>query len=79
MNGKIKFHKANGPAFNQGEVWNSITGKHTVKIDSVRKFGESKWDQEVSYIDEVKNIRTKDAWNFQVRYVHISDLIIKSI
>ena len=21
MNGKIKFHKATGPAFNEGEVW----------------------------------------------------------
>jgi hypothetical protein len=72
MNGNVKFHKANGPAFNPGEVWVSSSGCKC-QIDSVRKFGDDKWDYEVTcvYPDGAKF--SKDAWNFQVRYQHVAD------
>jgi hypothetical protein len=37
MNGKIKFHKATGPAFNVGEVWVSVSGVQ-VEVVSVSKY-----------------------------------------
>lgn len=76
MNGKIKFHKPTGPAFNVGEVWQSSSGSKVV-IVSVRKYangGNEISDYAVTY-DQIGEIRTeKDAWNFQVRYSHVADL-----
>ena len=72
MNGHVKFHKANGPAFNAGEPWVSSCG-NKVTIKSVRQFGPGKWDYEVHYSQEKGVDCKKDAWNFQVRYEHIAD------
>lgn len=79
MNGQCKFHKANGPAFNKGEIWYPASGgNYKTIIDSVRNFGTGKWDYEVSYYYEDDTmIRTKDAWNFQVRYYHQADKTLK--
>jgi len=78
MNGKIKFHKANGAAFNAGEQWVSCDGAGIkCEIVSVRKFGDGKWDYEVTYKYPNGDISTKDAWNFQVRYQHVADLMVK--
>ena len=75
MNGKIKFHKPTGPAFNAGEVWKS--GGIRVTILSVKKMvadGQHISDWQV-YYDNGEGITTsKDAWNFQVRYTHVADL-----
>lgn len=75
MNGTKKWHKANGPAFAPGEEWVSVDGaEHQRKIVSVRKFGNGKWDYEVTYKSLTTDMEwTKDAWNFQVRYQHIAD------
>lgn len=75
MNGVKKWHKANGPAFAPGEEWVSVDGaEYQCKIVSVRKFGNGKWDYEVTYKSLVSDMEwTKDAWNFQVRYQHIAD------
>jgi hypothetical protein len=76
MNGIRKFHKANGPAFNVGEEWVSISGKIRCHIVSVRCFGSGKWDYEVTYRYQDGAEHTKDAWNFQVRYEHVADLAV---
>jgi hypothetical protein len=76
MNGTKKFHKANGPAFNVGEVWQGISAAYEVEIVGVSKFGKEKFDYEVSYMDERGNLWKKDAWNFQVRFQHIADIAI---
>lgn len=83
MNGKVKFHKATGPAFNVGEVWVSANGVK-VEVVSVQKFpgatGDHTSDYSVTYkTDPVANpqqINEKDAWNFQVRYTHQADLVV---
>lgn len=74
MNGNKKFHKANGPAFSTGELWVSNSSNYEVEIVNVRKFGEDKFDYEVTYIDEFHNQWKKDAWNFQVRFQHVADI-----
>lgn len=79
MNGQIKFHKANGTAFNAGEQWVGSSGGGRCSIVSVRQFGNQKWDYEVTYAYEDGAISTKDAWNFQVRYTHIADLKIRPL
>ena len=76
MNGKKKFHKANGPAFAIGEVWYGNGGRAKVTIISVRKFGEGKWDYEVTYLQSDGSTHSKDAWNFQVRYEHAADCVL---
>lgn len=75
-----KFRKWNSPAFNEGELWVSSTGGK-VRIVSVSKYPAAKSnhssDYEVTYyVDAEKcdKIHSKDCWNFQVRYSHISDL-----
>lgn len=77
MNGKIKWHKANGPAFAPGEPWMSVSGKIRCEIVSVRKFGDDKWDYLVTYRYTDGSEHSKDAWNFQVRYGHIADANLK--
>ena len=72
MNGTKKFHKPNGPAFNVGEQWISSNGNR-VFILSTRKFGEGKFDYEVTYSQSHGLPHSKDAWNFQVRYNHVAD------
>ncbi len=78
MNGKIKFHKATGPAFNEGEIWVSASGSK-VKIISVCRYpGAITYytsDYSVTYYTgEGDNTHEKDAWNFQVRYTHQADI-----
>lgn len=74
MNGKHKFHKPNGPAFAPGEIWKACSGSGlTCKIVSVRKWGDGKFDYEVTYEYSDGQRSTKDAWPFQVRYYHIAD------
>lgn len=80
MNGKIKFHKATGPAFHAGEVWVGSGGVRVV-VKGVRKYpgaaGNHASDYAVIY-DDGEGIETeKDAWNFQVRYSHSADLKAK--
>lgn len=75
MNGTEKFHKPNGPAFAEGEKWFDST-RRDVTIQGVTKFGDGKFDYEVSYIDAEGNEMSKDAWNFQVRYTHQADLML---
>ncbi len=81
MNGKIKFHKATGPAFNVGEVWVGSDGNTKVTIVSVRKYpgatSDHTSDYGVTYEWEEHGQMVqheKDAWNFQVRYTHQADL-----
>lgn len=57
MNGKMKFHKANGPALNAGERWVSCAGKIRCEIVSVRKYGDEKWGLR-SHV-QVRRWRTK--------------------
>ena len=61
MNGKVKFHPAKSPAFNEGEVW----------VDSAGKF-----DGQVFYKCDIGSVYNKDVWNFQVRYTHQADLAL---
>ena len=42
MNGKIKFHKATGPAFKTGEKWVD-SGNNVVTIRFVEKYRGGKW------------------------------------
>lgn len=77
MNGKIKFHKATGPAFNVGEVWYGANGHKVEIIDVARYLGvlsNHTSDYSVMYKDIAEgSIHEKDAWNFQVRYTHQAD------
>lgn len=75
MNGKQKFHKPNGPAFNCWEQWHAADGSgRVVEIDVVTKFGDGKFDYDVTYTDiGTGETHTKDAWNFQVKYFHAAD------
>lgn len=84
MNGRIKFRKPNGPAFEKGQVWVSSSGLR-VKIVSIRVYPGADIsnlyisDYAVTYewteYDGTVRQHEKDAWNFQVRYTHQSDLI----
>ena len=78
MNGKIKFHSPDGPAFNQGQRWFGTNGKTEVAIISTDRWGDDKWDVEVTYslASDPTQIWSKDAWNFQVRYTHQADLVV---
>lgn len=81
MNKAIKFHKATGPAFNPGEVWVAAGGAK-VTIVSVRKYpratSDHTSDYSVTYEWQERGEMVqheKDAWNFQVRYSHVADLV----
>lgn len=74
-----KFRKWNSPAFNKDEMWVSSTGARVYIIGVVKypaATGEYSSDYEVTYYtdDTKSNIYSKDCWNFQVRYSHLSDL-----
>jgi hypothetical protein len=81
MNGNVKWHKANGPAFLPGEIWCGVGGTK-VEIVSVRRYpgatGFHTSDYGVTYKTSPDTnpdlLHEKDAWNFQVRYTHIADL-----
>lgn len=77
MNGNIKFHSPDGPAFHPGQRWVSSSGT-VVEIKSTDRWNDDKWDVDVTYfpIDEPDLPYTKDAWNFQVRYTHQADLVV---
>lgn len=83
MNNRIKFRKATSPAFNKGEVWIGASGSRCW-IVSVEKYkgctGDHSSDYEVTYAYSNGDLSKKDAWNFQVRYAHHSDIqaIIKA-
>ena len=77
MNGKIKFHSPNGPAFLPGQRWVSSSGT-VVEIIETDRWSDDKWDMDVTYfsINEPNLPYTKDAWNFQVRYTNQADLAL---
>jgi hypothetical protein len=75
MNGKVKFHPAKSPAFNEGEVWVDSTGRK-VEIIDVQHFGDGKFDGQVFYKCDIGSVYNKDVWNFQVRYTHQADLAL---
>jgi hypothetical protein len=74
MKTRIKFRKANGPAFAEGELWIGSSGSKCW-ITKVERFGSGKFDYSVSYKFSDGATSEKDAWPFQVRYSHISDLV----
>lgn len=79
MNGKIKFHSPDGPAFQAGERWVSSSGTE-VEIIRMSRWGTDKWDIDVVYypvLERDADPYTKDAWNFQVRYTHLADLAVR--
>lgn len=79
MNGTKKFHKPNGPAFNEGEAWKSVSGIRCW-IVSTKKFGAGKFDYWVTYRYYDGVTHEKDAWSFQVRYQHVAnDNIAKNV
>lgn len=77
MNGKVKWHKPTGPAFNPGEQWVGSGGRSRCTIVSVRKYpgatDDHISDYGVTYQYADGSTHEKDAWNFQVRYHHIAD------
>lgn len=77
MNGEIKFHSPDGPAFNKGERWVGSSGAVYVIVDR-RRWGTDKWDVDIFYILEGQpDIKWhKDAWNFQARCTHAADLVL---
>lgn len=75
MNHAPKFHKAEGPAFVQGQRWTSTNGRSWATVVRTERFGAGKWDVEVYYtVPNDDREYHKDAWNFQVRHVHEADL-----
>ena len=72
MNGEMKLHNPDGPAFRKGEVWRSASGIIAI-IESTRRYGTDKWDVEVTYSFIDGTISSKNAWSFQVRYTHSAD------
>lgn len=75
MNGKIKFHKPNGPAFSKDEVWYG-SSKSKVTIISVEKNGDGKFDYDVKYTQADGSISKKNSHAFQFRYQHSADFLI---
>lgn len=77
MNGAMKFHSPDGPAFNAGERWVGSSGT-PVTIHKVVRYGVDKWDVDVFYwypMDERRSVEScKNAWAFQVRYQHTADM-----
>ena len=74
MNGAKKFHSADGPAFNEGEVWFPASGgKSVVIIQRTERYGVDKWDVDVYYTQIDGSTCHKNAWSFQVRYEHQAD------
>ena len=81
MNGATKCHKATGPAFATGQQWFGVTGGFEVTIVSVRKYNPTNMSNHTSdfkvtyeWVENGKTVQhSKDAWNFQVRYMHIAD------
>ena len=76
MNGTVKFHKPNGPAFAIGEQWISCAGNLKVTITGVTRIGDEKFDYRVSYRQSDGTTAEKGAWEFQVRYQHVADLAV---
>ena len=76
MNGAIKLHSPDGPAFNKGEVWRSSSGIIAI-IESTRRYGPDKWDVEVTYSFSDGTTSSKNAWSFQTRYTHSADFVIR--
>ena len=78
MNGKLKLHKPNSPAFNAGEVWIGASGSK-VEIISVVPWPVciDTWSYSVHYRQADGSLSNKDAWAFQVRYTHTADQNLK--
>lgn len=75
MNGAIKFHNPDGPAFNHGELWKRCDGTGIIGdgvISGVVKHGTEKWDSDVYYTSNGVEYH-KNTWSFQVRYMHSAD------
>ena len=82
MNGNIKFHKPESPAFHAGEEW-FCSGNGKVYIDRVNRYDSSmKFGADVHYHWFDSNGSRinckKNVWSFQVRYTHKADLNIKN-
>lgn len=79
MNGKVKFHSPDGPAFAPGQVWEGVSGTRC-EILRVERYGVDKWDVDVFYwypSDDFKRELRKNTWSFQVRYQHEADRRVK--
>lgn len=74
MNGARKFHSPDGPAFEPGQEWVGCSGHIRCWIVSTRRYGPNKWDVQVTYRYADGAQHDKDAWSFQVRYMHVADL-----
>lgn len=77
MNGHVKFHNADGPAFQAGERW--VDSSDTLyEITGRRRWGQDTWDVDVTYcrVGHPEQQWTKDAWNFQVRCTHVADSVV---
>lgn len=72
MNGAKKFHNPDGPAFNMGESWEGSSGSK-VFIVRTERYGVDKWDVDVYYLQSDGSESNKNAWSFQVRYMHVAD------
>lgn len=74
MNKNSKFHSPDGPAFNEGEVWISASGSRATILYS-KRWGPEKWDVDIFYTNLENRTISKNAWSFQVRYVHQADYV----
>lgn len=66
--------------FNTNSEWKCSTGS-IVKIVHVHAYDDNPEgisDYCVVYQDSQGNTYQKDAWNFQVRYTHVSDAVVRS-
>lgn len=62
-------------AFAPGTEWISHDGAgHRVKILSIRRWGQDRWDWDVTYENAKNGISNeKGGWSFQVRYCPVKD------
>jgi hypothetical protein len=81
MNGKIKFHKHDSPAFDIGQKWYFYNSDKYVTILGVHPFGEvrDKHDYEIVFQYNDGAIVIKDIGIFQERFQHEADKNLKII
>ena len=82
MNGHVKFHSPDGPAFNKGEVWRSASGSMAT-IESTRRYGPDKWDVDVTYSfsDGPITSKTRGAFRFatSTALIFTCDFVIRKL
>ena len=74
MNKEIKYHSPDGPAFQPGEQWIGVNGSRVTILSSTR-WGEDKWDVQVTYLQCDGTTASKNANIFQSKYAHEADLV----